>query len=95
MLDKGYMRQFMLQVAKKGFINGEYVFIGIHPFATSETLLRIDSAIHGLIWFLKWKGEPPDDKAFNFNEMILLAKAYQSLMILMPEVIEIYFYLFV
>ena len=77
----------MLLANEKGLTQGDYVYIAIHPFATSEALLRTDSVGHQYIWFLPWKGDKeigPD--FFSGQEHNTLVSAYRSLMILMPEV---------
>ncbi|XP_057304139.1 receptor-type guanylate cyclase gcy-22-like [Hydractinia symbiolongicarpus] len=80
--EKGYLRQFMLHVAKQGLDNGDYVYIAIHPFVSSPSLLR-NVKISKLVWSLPWRGTSQNGGP---SEKLLLAQAYQSLFVIQPQI---------
>lgn len=80
--EKGYLRQFMLNVARQGLDKGDYVYIAIHPFVSSPSLLRTVK-ISKLVWSLPWRGTSQNDGP---SEKLLLAKAYQSLLVIQPKI---------
>ena len=84
MLDQGYVRQFMLHAAEREMTNGDYVYIAIHPFINNENFLRPTPVVYSIAWFLPLKGKPSEDP---IKDLVILEKAYKSLLVLMPEVI--------
>lgn len=81
---KGYLRQFLLQAEKKGLNDGNYVYIAINPFASDSSTLR-QKSLAGYSWILPWRGEL-NVKVDPFKtDRAALARAYQSLITLMPE----------
>ena len=89
MLDKGKLQQFMMMASKKNMTNGDYVFIAVHPFATSETFLRNTHSLYDYVWILPWMGYHGDgdgDNSFFFGTKEEMVKAYQGLFLLMPQV---------
>ncbi|XP_047143236.1 atrial natriuretic peptide receptor 1 isoform X1 [Hydra vulgaris] len=85
MIDKGYLRSFLLSAFTENLTNGEYVFIAVHPFVGMEKLFQTHSftAVHA--WFLPWKGAVGN----NLYDPIILRNmmiAYQSVLILQPEI---------
>ena len=85
MIDKGYIRPFLLSVFNENLINGEYVFIAVHPFVGSETLFQSQSFPSVHAWFLPWKGVGMNG-LFDAKILRTMMIAYQSVLILQPEV---------
>ena len=89
MLDKGKLQQFMMMASHKNMTNGDYVYIAVHPFATSETFLRNTHSLHNYVWILPWMGyhgKGEGKNAFFFGSKEEMVKAYQGLFVLMPQV---------
>lgn len=98
MMDKGNLQQFMLLAVNKNLTNGDYIFIAVHPFATMETMLRHVTYVSNFVWVLPWTRTPlsKDATALRAASKEVLEKAFQSLFVLMPQVIfvQIVFFLF-
>ena len=87
MLEKGHLQQFMMMASKKNMTNGDYIFIAVHPFASSETFIRNHGSLYDYMWILPWKGNlGKDKKSFFFASKEEMVKAYQGLFVLMPQV---------
>lgn len=91
MLDKGRLQQFMIMASKRNMTNGDYVFIAVHPFATTETFLRDRNQLHDFVWVLPWMGyhgkeRGKQNKSLYFATKEEMIKAYQSLFLVMPQV---------
>lgn len=91
MVDKGSLQEFMLMAAERNLTNGDYVFIAVHPFATLETLLMLSEInyVSNYVWVFPWARTPQHKDATHFLSAPpdVLEKAFQSLFVLMPQVI--------
>ena len=93
MLDKGKLQEFMMMASKKNMTDGDYVFIAVHPFATTETFLRNTHSLYDYVWILPWTGYHGDGNGKNsfwFGEKEEMVKAYSGLFVLQPEVLFTY-----
>ena len=78
-----------MMASHKNMTNGDYVYIAVHPFATSETFLRNTHSLHNYVWILPWMGyhgKGEGKNAFFFGSKEEMVKAYQGLFVLMPQV---------
>ena len=87
MIEKGHLQQFMIMASKKNMTNGNYVYIAVHPFASSEIFIRNNVPLYDYIWILPWRGYyGKDKKSLFFASKEEMVKAYQWLFVLMPQV---------
>ena len=80
----------MMMASQRNMTDGDYVFIAVHPFATSESILRNSHGLRDYLWILPWmgyhgKGDGKD--YFFFGSKKEMVKAYQGLFIITPQVI--------
>ena len=87
MLEKGHLQQFMIMASKKNMTNGDYVYIAVHPFASSETFIRNHGPYYDYMWIIPWNGAYGKvRKSLFFASKEEMVKAYQGLFVLMPQV---------
>lgn len=82
LIDKKYLIQFITMAAERGLTDSHFAFIAVHPFATFENVLHYHSPIRDMVWFLSWSVLNDTISTANPSK---IRKAYQSLMVLMPE----------
>ena len=95
MLAKEKLQRFMMIASQKNMTGGDYVFIAVHPFAGN--MMSLQNRFRDFAWILPWILFQGDKEAENTKNAMFfgtkeeMAKAYQGLFVLMPQVIHCFF----